>query len=95
MFREHNFVIWGTYCKCGNDCSILQNKHHPWDDTQFSIKLKCNVCNSDVVVDKNSAKIFYNNKIYSYFRNLYGEIVDLGCGGGFLSRYLICQDRYR
>lgn len=91
MFREHNFNIWGTYCECGNDCSILQNKHHPWDDTNFTTKLKCSVCGNELVVDKKNAQIFYDNKIFSYFNNIYGTVIDLGCGGGFLSRYLICQ----
>lgn len=92
MFREHNFNIWGTYCECGNDCSILQNKYHPWDDTKFTTKLKCNVCGNELIVDKQNAQIFYNNKIFSYFNDIYGSVIDLGCGGGFLSQYLICQD---
>ncbi|MFD3157246.1 class I SAM-dependent methyltransferase [Haloimpatiens sp. FM7330] len=91
MFKEHGFTIWGTYCKCGNECSILQNKHHPWDNTSFAIKLKCKSCNTEIIIDKNSAEIFYNNKIYSYFNGIYGKIIDLGCGGGFLSRYLLNQ----
>lgn len=92
VFREHDFVIWGTNCKCENECSILQNKHHPWDDTKFSIKVKCSMCNRELVIDKNVAEIFYNDKIYSYFNNLHGSIIDLGCGGGFLSRYIIHKD---
>lgn len=95
MFREHEFIIWGTNCKCGCICSILQNEHHPWDDTKFSIKLKCSNCNRDVIIYKKEAKAFYNNKIYSYFNDLYGNIIDLGCGGGFLSRYLINQDNVK
>lgn len=91
MFREHKFTIWGTYCKCGNECSILQNEYHPWDDTLFIVKLKCSLCNNEVIVDTKSAKKFYDNKIYSYYDGIYGNIIDLGCGGGFLSRYLLGQ----
>lgn len=39
MVRENKFTIWETYCKCGNEYSILQNEHHPWVDTIFTIKL--------------------------------------------------------
>lgn len=85
----NKFLIWGTKCNCGNQCSILQNEHHPWDETDFKIKLKCEQCGSELVVDKSSAEIFYNNKIYGYYENLYGNVIDLGCGGGFLSRRLL------
>lgn len=91
MFKEHKFTIWGTYCKCGKECSILQNEHHPWIDTTFTIKLKCNFCGNEIIIDKKSAEAFYNSKIYSYYNGLYGNIIDLGCGSGFLSRYLLNQ----
>lgn len=58
MFEEHEFTVWGTYCQCGNECSILQNEYHPWIDTQFTIKLKCNSCNNEIIIDKNSAETF-------------------------------------
>lgn len=93
MFKEHNFVIWGTFCKCGSECSIRQNEHHPWVDTGFTAKLKCSSCGNEVTVDRKCAEEFYNNKIYSYYNGLYGKIIDLGCGGGFLSRYLLNQDK--
>lgn len=94
MFKKNEFIIWGNYCnKCGNECSILQNEHHPWNDTTFSIKLKCNFCGNEVIVDKKHAEVFYNNKIYSYYNGLYGKVIDLGCGSGFLSRYLLNQNQ--
>lgn len=93
MFEENKFVIWGAFCKCGNECSILQNEHHPWVDTDFTIKLKCSSCGSEIIIDPKRAEEFYNNKIYSYYDGLYGSIIDLGCGGGFLSRYLLNKDR--
>lgn len=92
MFKEHNFVVWGTHCKCGNECSILQNQYHPWIDTTFAIKLKCSFCGNEVIVDRKCAEAFYNNKIYSYYNGLYGKVIDLGCGDGFLSRYILNQN---
>jgi len=93
MFSEHKFSVWGTFCKCGSECSILQNEHHPWLDTSFTIKLKCNSCGNEIIIDKKSAEAFYSNKIYSYYNGLYGNIIDLGCGDGFLSRYLLNQNK--
>jgi SAM-dependent methyltransferase len=93
MFKEHNFTIWGTYCKCGNECSILQNKYHPWIDTEFTVKIKCSSCGNGIIVGRKAAEEFYNNKIYSYYNGLYGKVIDLGCGGGFLSRHLLNQEK--
>lgn len=93
MFEENKFVIWGTICRCGNECSILENEHHPWVDTEFTVKLRCSSCGDEIIVDQKKAEEFYNNKIYSYYNGLYGRIIDLGCGGGFLSRYLLNHDR--
>lgn len=45
------------------------------------------------MIDKERAEEFYNNKIYSYYNDLYGKIIDLGCGSGFLSRFLINQNK--
>lgn len=89
MFQEHTNTIWGTYCDCGSQCSILQSDYHPWDDGEFIVKLRCDTCNKEIIVNKDIAKAFYDKKIYSYFKNLHGTVVDLGCGGGFLSRYLL------
>lgn len=89
MFKEHKFIIWGTECECGNECSILQNEHHPWDNIDFTVKLKCSLCKNEVVIDREKAEEFYNRRIYSYYDDINGTVIDLGCGGGFLSRYLL------
>lgn len=65
MFKENNSIMWGNYCKCGNECSILQNEHHPWINTSFTVELKCSSCGNKVIIDKERAAEFYNNKIYS------------------------------
>lgn len=93
MFNENQFIVWGTYCKCGNECSIFQSEHHPWIDTKFTVKLKCSSCGNEVIIDRKKAEEFYNNKIYSYYNGLYGKIIDLGCGGGLLTRYLLNQNK--
>lgn len=93
MFTENKFIIWGTYCKCGNECSILQNEHHPWIDNTYAVKIKCSSCGREIIIDNKSAEEFYNNKIYSYYNGLHGQVIDLGCGGGFLSRYLLNEKK--
>lgn len=93
MFPEHSNTIWGTHCgECGNECSVLQNTHHPWDRTSFTIKLECPACGHEVTIDQRAAEDFYNQKIYSYFTGLSGHVIDLGCGSGFLSRFLLQED---
>lgn len=67
MFKEHKNIIWGVCCDCGKECSILQNEHHPWDETEFKVILKCSSCNKDVIIDREKAAKFYNDKINSYY----------------------------
>lgn len=88
LFKEHSFIIWGKVCDCGSECYILQNKFHPWDDVDFITKVKCPNCNQIVEINKQDAEEFYNQKIYSYFNEVEGKIIDLGCGGGFITSHL-------
>ncbi|WP_138205782.1 methyltransferase domain-containing protein [Haloimpatiens lingqiaonensis] len=93
MFTEHDYVIWGDYCSCGSECYILQNKFHPWDEVDFSIKIQCKNCGKTIEVDKNKAEKFYNKKIFSYFEDVKGTVIDLGCGGGLLSKLLLNNEK--
>lgn len=88
MFKEHDFIIWGTSCECGNNVSILQNKHHPWLDKDFKIKLKCENCKKKISIDYQKAAKYYNDKVLSFFSDVKGTVIDLGCGNGFLTSYL-------
>ncbi|WP_373899402.1 class I SAM-dependent methyltransferase [Haloimpatiens sp. FM7315] len=89
MFKEHNYVAWGDICSCGSEVYVLQNKYHPWEDVDFKIKIKCRNCGKSLEVDKSKAENFYNRKILSYFKDVEGTVIDLGCGSGFLSEYLL------
>ncbi|MFX3619179.1 MAG: class I SAM-dependent methyltransferase [Sporolactobacillus sp.] len=93
MFPEHDFTIWGWHCpNCGSECSILQNEHHPWDSrTSFKVKMRCPSCACPVIIDQKIARAFYEDKIIDYFNGLHGSVIDLGCGGGFLSRNIVDQ----
>ncbi len=93
MFKEHNFVIWGDICTCGKECYILQDKFHPWGETDFTIVAECTGCKRKIYIDRSKAEKFYNNKIFSYFNNIEGKVIDLGCGGGFLSNFLLLEEK--
>lgn len=92
MFKEHNYIIWGDKCVCGEECFILQNVFHPWDDVDFTTVIECSACKRKIYIDKSKAGKFYNEKILSYFKDTNGKVIDLGCGGGFLSKFLLKQD---
>ncbi len=89
MFHEHHYMIWGTTCTCGSDNYILQNQYHPWNQTEFKLKMKCIKCNDNLEIDQIAASDFYNKKIYTHFNDVKGTVMDLGCGGGFLTQFLI------
>ncbi|MDN3956356.1 class I SAM-dependent methyltransferase [Sporolactobacillus laevolacticus] len=59
------------------------------------MKIRCPKCGTENVVDQKAAANYYNHRIHSYFNDLSGTILDLGCGGGFLSRYLMDNKRIK
>lgn len=89
MFRDHSNCIWGTRCRCGSDVYILQNKHHPWEATEFIARIPCQSCRELVDVDVKKAADYYNEKILSCFSDVRGTVLDLGCGGGFITQHLL------
>lgn len=89
MFRDHSDAVWGTWCQCGAKVQVLQNKFHPWESTDFVCKIPCPSCATVVEVDAGKAAEFYNKKIFFHFNDVRGTILDLGCGGGFLTKLLL------
>ncbi len=85
-FIQHSNIVWGNKCNCGNNIDILQNQFHPWDtETNFKITIKCSNCGIINTISQKEASNYYNNKIYEIYDEISGNIIDLGCGGGFLS----------
>jgi predicted RNA methylase len=74
---------------------MLQKKHHPWDKTTFKIEISCPQCGYSNVVDQETAAEYYNHRIYSYFQSIHGTVLDLGCGGGFLSGFLLADSQVK
>jgi len=80
-------IIWGMKCSCGQDSFVLQEKYHPWNETDYIVKMTCSKCGKLLEITQKEAMNFYNEKIFSYFEDLSGTVLDLGCGGGFLTQY--------
>ncbi|MGI5853416.1 MAG: class I SAM-dependent methyltransferase [Bacillota bacterium] len=91
MFLEHDFVVWGTLCDCGRDVAVLQNKVFPWSESDFQIKMICPACGKMVVVDQGRASDYYSRKILAMYDDVRGTVLDLGCGGGFLTEYVAAK----
>ena len=89
MFNLYNTIIWGCKCNCGNDCFILQENVHPWNKSDQSFTIKCNKCQKEHTVTQEIARKYYSEKVLSYFENVSGKVLDIGCGYGFLSLSLL------
>lgn len=89
MFQEHSNCIWGTRCQCGSHVYILQNHFHPWVNTDFIAQIPCTACKRMAEVDVQRASEYYNQRILSKFSDLHGTVLDLGCGGGFLTKHVL------
>lgn len=93
MFQEHEFTVWGAECECGREVAVLQNKAHPWLESELVIKAKCPGCGQSISIDQARASEFYSKKILSYYSDISGAVLDLGCGEGFLSAYLAAREQ--
>lgn len=82
-----NVNIWGTMCDCGNEVSTLTNEH-PWMDVDVFYDVKCEKCGKVHRITKDMAATFYENKIYDLFKDVKGNVLELGSGGGFITKYL-------
>lgn len=78
-------VIWGTLCQCGCECFLLQSKHHPWSKTDYIAEIICPECQKVHRIDQKQAARFYNQKIYDLFTPINGNVLDFGCGAGFMT----------
>lgn len=80
--------IWGTVCECGNEVFDYYDEH-PWCEDKTIVKtVKCSNCGkiNNIMIDK--AEEYYNRKIFDCFSNLYGNILEIGCGGGLITEYV-------
>lgn len=59
------------------------------------MKINCPLCGYENDVDQKAAENYYNHRIYSYFQSIHGIVLDLGCGGGLLSRFLLADSQVK
>lgn len=80
--------IWGIICECGNEVCDYYNEH-PWCDDENIIKIiKCDNCGKMHRISQKEAEEFYNNKIFNCFSGIYGNVLEIGCGGGLITQYV-------
>lgn len=80
-------VVWGTKCNCGSDCYILQEDHHPWNSSEHFEEVICSNCGKLHRVGQKEASSYYSQRIFNMFSHLSGNVIDFGCGSGFLTWY--------
>ncbi|MDD4156404.1 MAG: class I SAM-dependent methyltransferase [Candidatus Cloacimonetes bacterium] len=86
---ENKKVIWGKKCeKCSSDVYILQDKFHPWNFSSARYIVKCKACGYKNIINQADAGNYYSEKILKHFNFVSGVIIDIGCGGGMLTKYL-------
>ena len=92
MIKNKN-VIWGMKCtNCNSNVFVLQEEVHPWFATETVFIVRCKKCGKLNGVTQKEAECFYNNKIHALYDHVFGNILDLGCGGGFITNYLDSKD---
>jgi len=80
--------IWGKVCDCGNEVFDYFDENFyvmPKDYEKIMICPKCKTTNK---ISTNDAENFYKSKIFECFEGVYGNVLELGCGDGILTKYL-------
>ena len=86
-----NKNIWGKKCSCGNDIYDYFEEH-PWSEGNIAKEVICLNCKKKNVITMDEARTYYNNLIYDIFKEAKGNVLDIGCGGGMLTKYLLTKD---
>lgn len=84
----NNKNIWGCICTCGNDAFDYFDEH-PWCKDESILKIvKCDKCGKMYKINCDDAEKFYNKKIFECFKDVSGNVLEIGCGGGLISKYV-------
>lgn len=85
----NNKNVWGTYCECSNEVYTFKDEH-PWNGNIDIIeKVKCDKCGKVNEINCFKASEYLENKIYECFKNISGKVLEIGCGGGLITNYLV------
>lgn len=91
MNNKQNKNIWGKKCACGNDVYDFFDEH-VWSESNIGKEVVCSSCKQKVFIKIEEAREYYNDLIYSCFKEVKGNVLDIGCGGGLLTKYLLSKD---
>lgn len=81
--------IWGCMCDCGNEAFDYFDEH-PWCGDKSILKtVTCSKCGRTYKIDCVAGEDFYNQKVLECFKDIYGNVLEIGCGGGFISNYVM------
>ena len=84
----NNKNIWGCLCECGKEAFDYFDEH-PWCEDQSLVKyVKCSNCGKVHEINCSKAEEFYNKKIFECFKDIYGNVLEIGCGGGLVTEYV-------
>ena len=83
-----NKNIWGKKCSCGRDVYDYFEEH-PWGEEHITKEVVCLNCKKKNIITRDEARAYYNNLIYDIFKEVNGNVLDIGCGGGLLTKYLL------
>ncbi len=76
-------------CECGAEVSgLFDENFYNEPDTSYKI-LVCPKCKNRLKVSKKTAIDFYQNKIFACFNAAHGNVLEIGCGDGLLTKSLI------
>lgn len=81
--------IIGLTCDCGHDVFVMSDRHPYVLNTDFKLKEKCKNCGKENVITKDKAINFYEKKVRDVFSGVFGCVLEIGCGGGFLTEALL------
>lgn len=85
--EDINKNIWGKRCSCGNIVYGFYEEHL-FVEENINKEIVCLKCNKNNNIKKEEAREFYNKLIFECFKEVKGKVLEIGCGGGFLTTYL-------
>ena len=83
-----NKNMWAKICACGNLVSITTKDSPFLLSNNITKRKKCNNCGKYLSITTKDAYNYVLNQISNTFKNISGNVLEIGCGGGFLTKQL-------
>ena len=85
--KKQNII--GTICDCKSEVFQMREEHPYGVPEDYALKLVCKKCGKQNIITKEKSIKFYEQKVRAVFNNAAGSVLEIGCGGGFLTKALI------